>query len=145
MENIRLSTESDTAALAAIWHASVRATHDFLSAQDFSEIAILVEQHYLPATRVGVALDGQGRPLGFMGLSEAHVDSLFIDPASRGLGVGRRLIAHAARLAGKLSVDVNEQNEQAVGFYRHMGFETTGRSPLDDAGRPYPLLYMQQA
>jgi putative acetyltransferase len=145
MENIRLSNESDTAALVAIWRDSVRATHDFLSARDFEEIELLVAQHYLPATRVWVALDVEGCPRGFMGLSAAHVDALFIDPASRGQGVGRRLIAHAASLAGHLSVDVNEQNAQAVGFYRHMGFELTGRSPTDDAGRPYPLLHMRQA
>lgn len=144
MDHIRLSTPSDTGALAAIWRASVRATHHFLSEQDFSEIATLVAEHYLPATRLWVALGADGRPCGFMGLSGAHVDALFIDPASRGRGVGRRLLAHAASLAGPLSVDVNEQNLQAVDFYRHMGFIVTGRSPVDDAGRPYPLLHMRQ-
>jgi len=145
MEPIRLSVEADTAALAAIWRASVRATHDFLSEEHFREIDVLVSQHYLPATRLWVAQDADGRPRGFMGLSGAHVDALFVDPACRGGGVGRRLLAHAVALAGPLSVDVNEQNAQAVGFYRHMGFVETGRSPTDDAGRPYPLLHMRQA
>lgn len=144
MKHIRLSTASDTAALADIWRASVRATHDFLSEADFREIDTLVAEHYLPATRVWVALDEASRACGFLGLSGAHVDALFIDPASRGHGVGRRLLDHAQALAGPLSVDVNEQNLQAVGFYRHLGFETTGRSPHDDAGRPYPLLHMRQ-
>ena len=144
MSQIRLSTESDTAALADIWRASVRATHDFLQDADFREIDTLVAEHYLPATRVWVALDEAGRARGFLGLSGAHVDALFIDPDSRGQGVGRRLLAHAESLAGRLTVDVNEQNLQAVGFYRHMGFEATGRSPTDDAGRPYPLLHMRQ-
>lgn len=144
MSQIRLSTEADTAALADIWRASVRATHDFLLEADFRDIDTLVAEHYLPATRVWVALDDTGRACGFMGLSGAHVDALFIDPASRGSGVGRRLLAHAESIAGRLSVDVNEQNLQAVGFYRHMGFAATGRSPTDDAGRPYPLLHMRQ-
>ena len=144
MDSIRLSTGDDIAALAAIWRASVRATHDFLLDADFREIDTLVSEHYLPATRVWVALDAQGRPRGFMGLSGAHVDALFIDPDCRGLGLGRRLLAHAEALHGRLSVDVNEQNDQAVGFYRHLGFTVTGRSPLDDAGRPYPLLHMRQ-
>ncbi len=142
--HIRLSTDSDTAALAAIWRASVRATHDFLSESDLREIDTLVAEHYLPANRVWVALDGAGRACGFMGLSGAHVDALFIDPASRGQGAGRRLLAHAGSIAGPLTVDVNEQNLQAVGFYRHLGFAATGRSPTDDAGRPYPLLHMRQ-
>ncbi|RZA34054.1 MAG: acetyltransferase [Lysobacteraceae bacterium] len=144
MHHIRLSTESDTPALAEIWRASVRATHDFLSESDFRDIDTLVSEHYLPATRVWVALDDTGQARGFLGLSGAHVDALFIDPASRGRGVGSRLLAHAQAIAGRLTVDVNEQNLQAVGFYRHRGFSVTGRSPQDDAGRPYPLLHMRQ-
>lgn len=144
MNHIRLSTESDTAALHDIWRASVRATHDFLSDSDFRDIDVLVAEHYLPATRVWVALDEHDRARGFLGLTGAHVDALFIDPASRGQGVGRRLLKHAEALVGRLTVDVNEQNQQAVGFYRHMGFALAGRSPRDDAGRPYPLLHMRQ-
>ncbi|MGI4843094.1 MAG: acetyltransferase [Janthinobacterium lividum] len=144
MQTIRLSTDADTAALTDIWRASVRATHDFLRDADFREIAALVAEHYLPATRVWVAADAAGRPCGFLGLTGAHVDALFVDPASRGQGTGRRLLAHAESIAGRLTVDVNEQNLQALGFYRHLGFTATGRSPTDDAGRPYPLLHMRQ-
>ena len=144
MHSIRLSTDCDTAALAAIWRASVRATHDFLSEHDFREIDRLVSAHYLPATQVWVALDDHHQPRGFMGLTGANVDTLFIDPDCRGLGIGRGLLNHAAAMAGPLTVDVNEQNGQAVGFYQHMGFVVTGRSPLDDAGRPYPIVHMRQ-
>ena len=42
-------------------------------------------------------------------------------------------------------VDVNEQNPQALGFYRHLGFEQVGRSPLDGQGRPFPLLHLRLA
>ena len=41
------------------------------------------------------------------------------------------------------TLDVNEQNPQAVGFYEHEGFVVAGRSPVDDAGRPFPLLHMR--
>ena len=144
MSYIRPSTESDNAALTDIWRASVRATHDFISEADFLELDILVSKHYLPGTRVWVAVDNNGQARGFLGLSGANVDSLFIDPASRGQGLGRDLLRHAESIAGRLSVDVNEQNRQAVGFYLHMGFRRTGRSPVDDAGRPYPILHMRQ-
>jgi putative acetyltransferase len=45
---------------------------------------------------------------------------------------------------GATKVDVNEQNDQAVGFYRHMGFEVTGRSAVDDLGQPFPVLHMKR-
>lgn len=32
---------------------------------------------------------------------------------------------------------------EARGFYEHLGFRTVRRTPLDEQGRPYPLLYME--
>lgn len=40
-------------------------------------------------------------------------------------------------------VDVNEQNNEAVGFYLHLGFHQTGRSELDSMGKPFPLLNLE--
>ena len=56
---------------------------------------------------------------------------LFIDADQRGKGVGKALLTHAETLHDELQLDVNEQNPQASGFYRHYGFVITGRSPLD--------------
>ena len=78
-----------------------------------------------------------------MGMSEHNIDSLFIAPDQRGKGIGKQMIAHAQKLHNPLTVDVNEQNVQAVGFYRHLGFVETGRSEKDDQGRPYPLLHLR--
>jgi putative acetyltransferase len=44
---------------------------------------------------------------------------------------------------GATQLDVNEQNEQAVGFYRRLGFEVVGRSAEDGLGQPFPLLHMK--
>ena len=57
--------------------------------------------------------------------------------------VGKTLLQHAISEHNVRKVDVNEQNEQAVQFYKHMDFEVTGRSPLDSLGKPFPLLHMQ--
>ena len=43
-----------------------------------------------------------------------------------------------------LTVNVNEQNASGAGFYQRLGFEVIGRSPVDDAGRPYPLLHLRR-
>jgi hypothetical protein len=40
------------------------------------------------------------------------------------------------------SVEVNEQNSLAIGFYRRMGFEVAGRSPVDAQGLAFPILHM---
>lgn len=132
------------AALAEVWRAAVLATHHFLAPADFAEIEDLVRSRYLPETELWVAATDDGRPIAFMGLSGAHIDSLFVDPAHHGRGVGRRLVSHALDLAGpELTVDVNEQNGSALAFYGRLGFRRIGRSPVDDAGRPYPLLHLK--
>jgi putative acetyltransferase len=38
---------------------------------------------------------------------------------------------------------VNEQNEQALGFYLHAGFSVVHRSEKDALGMPYPILHMK--
>ncbi|WP_448950015.1 acetyltransferase [Labrys neptuniae] len=144
MITIRLSQPADLPFLLEIWRGSVRATHDFLLPGDFEAIEKLVANDYLPAAPLHVAVDDADRLLAFMGLTDRNIDSLFIDPAKRGQGIGTLLVGHAREQGeGALTVDVNEQNAQAVGFYRHLGFVETGRSAQDGDGRPYPLLHMR--
>ena len=88
------------------------------------------------------AKDGDGEIQGFCGVHDGNIEMLFISPDARGKGVGAILAAHAINEQGASKVDVNEQNEQALGFYRHIGFKVTGRSPLDRQRKPYPLLHM---
>lgn len=138
---IRPGHSGDAPRNLEIWRGAVDATHDFLSPEHRAEIEVMVAG-WLPIADLWVLVDEADRPLGFMALSDTHVDALFVDAALHGQGLGRRLISHARSLHDRLSLDVNEQNPGAVGFYERMGFERTGRSPTDDQGRPYPLVHM---
>jgi putative acetyltransferase len=92
-----------------------------------------------------VLADPDDAPAGFMGLVGADVAALFLDPDRRGQGGGGRLVEHAQVLhPGDLTVDVNEQNPEARGFYEALGFVVVSRSPLDSDGRPFPLLHMRR-
>ena len=140
---IRPSTPADIEPLFALWHAAVVATHDFLSPEDRAEIAAIVRTSYLPAAELTVAADAADRPLGFLGMDGAHIESLFVDPAHHRAGSGRALIDHARARHAVLTVSVNEQNPGATAFYERVGFVRTGRSPVDDAGRPFPLIHLR--
>lgn len=144
MLEIRMSRPSEAAEIIQIWKNSVDATHDFLTAHDRHEIEKEVIG-FFSETPVWVAVNQEDHPLGFMFLDDGHLEALFVDAAARGLGVGKQLISHALALHPDLSVDVNEQNQQAVGFYHHMGFQVSGRSEHDNQGRPYPLLHLSKA
>lgn len=137
MINIRRSRHEEGEKLIAIWRRSVDATHDFLSNAYRAELEELVSD-FLPEAPLSVT--DQDEPVGFMLLTGEHMDALFIDPDVRGQGIGKMLVEHALTLAPGLTTNVNEQNTQAVGFYKKMGFKVTGRSEVDDLGKPYPLL-----
>ena len=137
--SIRRSRPDEGDKLIAIWCRSVDATHDFLSKAYRRELEELVRA-FTPVDPLWVAVYKEDQPIAFMLLTGDHMDALFVDPDVRGCGVGRLLIAHALSLTPTLTTNVNEQNEQAVGFYQRMGFNVTGRSETDDLGQPYPLL-----
>lgn len=138
-------TEAEYPRLVAIWEASVRATHDFLTEADIQVIKPLLRHEYLGAVDLAGARDEEGTLVGFLGTSGRRIEMLFVAPERRGEGVGRTLVEHAVGRLGCVEVDVNEQNPQAVGFYLRMGFRVAGRSPRDGQGNPFPLLHLTLA
>lgn len=131
-------------ALADVWERSVRATHDFLLPGEVERLCAVVPDALEGVPRLLVAEEA-GTPVGFLGADGDFVEMLFVDPGWRGRGVGRVLMSRATEALGAREVSVNEQNPQAVGFYEHLGFSAYRRTPVDDDGRPYPLLYMRLA
>jgi putative acetyltransferase len=143
---IRRAQLTEHAALVMLWERSVRATHDFLAEADIVFLRPLVAEYFAgSATHIWVLTDEENVPIGFLGLAGDSIAALFMDPAHRGQGAGRRLVSHAQELrGGALTVDVNEQNVDARGFYEALGFAVVGRSPVDDMGLPFPILHMRR-
>jgi GNAT superfamily N-acetyltransferase len=62
----------------------------------------------------------------FLGRPGMYLEDLYVTPAWRGHGVGRRLLAHVARAAverghGRMEWSVLDWNELALGVYRRIG------------------------
>jgi GNAT superfamily N-acetyltransferase len=83
-----------------------------------------------------------GRPEGFavffpnystfLARPGLYLEDLYVRPGARGVGLGRHLLEHLARIAverqwGRLEWRVLDWNEPSIGFYRKLGAE-----PLDD-------------
>ncbi|WP_326566727.1 acetyltransferase [Amycolatopsis rhabdoformis] len=129
--------------LVEIWRSSVEATHDFLTPEDVSFFAERVPG-YFPGVDLTVAtVDGVAA--GFSGTAYGELAMLFVHADHRGAGIGSALLRKAFAEFPVLTVDVNEQNPQALGFYLHHGFVVVGRSELDSEGRPFPLLHLRRA
>ena len=142
--DIRRAIPTDRDVLLDIWLRSVRATHTFVSEEDIRSMIPQVRDYLASsAPEFWVLCDDSGAIMGFMGMSGSIMESLFLAPEFHRRGGGRRLVQHAQELRGELTVDVNEQNPAAHQFYEACGFVVVGRSELDDAGRPFPLLHMR--
>lgn len=138
---IRKIEKADYPRLVEIWESSVSATHDFLKKEDFEYYKRNLPTYFLYVALYGFEQDG--KLVGFMGIAEGNLEMLFIDSYNRGKGVGKHLITYAIDKLQVEKVDVNEQNDQAVGFYKHIGFKVCSRSEVDGDGKAYPILHMQ--
>jgi putative acetyltransferase len=135
--------ESEYPEVVEVWEASVRATHHFLKEEDIVYFKPLILNEYLKAVDLRAVKNDQQQIIGFLGVAEGKIEMLFIHPDARGKGVGKLLVDYAVHHMEVSKVDVNEQNEQAVGFYERIGFKVVSRSELDALGMPYPILHME--
>ena len=87
----------------------------------------------------------------FVGRPGLYLEDLYVRPAHRGRGVGRRLLAHLARIAvergcGRFEWSVLDWNEPAIASYRR-----AGAAPMDGwtvyrlAGEPLRKLAAEAA
>lgn len=142
-DGVDVVREEDLPRLVEVWEASVRASHDFLSDDDIVGYRPIVRDQLFGSMELYGVRDDAGTLVAFSGVAGGKLEALFVDPDWFGMGIGTRLVRHAVEERAATTVDVNEQNPRALGFYRRMGFEVVGRSELDELGNPYPLLHLR--
>ena len=104
----------------------VVATEESLRASLFgARPAAEVVLAYSDRTPVGFALYFHNYST-FLGRSGLYLEDLFVVPAWRGRGVGRKLLSHLASIAveracGRMEWAVLDWNESALGFYQRLG------------------------
>jgi len=133
---------SDYLELLAVWEDSVRATHSFISEEDIAFFKPIVINQAFPAVSLKCVKSAKGDILGFIGVKEDKIEMLFVLSDELGKGIGKALLTDAIDTKSVSKVDVNEQNPNAVAFYQYLGFRVINRSPVDDMGKPFPILHM---
>jgi len=108
-------TRAFEARLEAEWYPPLREQHPEGSGEGYDAILVALLHHVITAPDDVVATHP----------AHLHIDLL---PRVQGAGVGRRLMdtmhdACRARGAGGLHLGVSRQNERALAFYRHLGYE----------------------
>lgn len=138
---IRKAGLTEHAAILELWQRSVKATHHFLTSQDIAKLYQGLKNEWLSQVALFV-LEVDDEIVGFIGSDGNKIEMLFIDDIHRGKGYGERLIHFMKNQYPCILLDANEQNQQAVRFYKKQGFCIIGRSELDSQGNPFPLLHM---
>jgi ribosomal protein S18 acetylase RimI-like enzyme len=121
---IREFTAGDADAVVALWEAAdlVRPWND--PRKDIARKRSVADGLFVVATEddrvVGVVMGGYDGHRGW-------VNYLAVDPAARGGGLGRALMAeveHRLRARGcpKINLQVRDTNTEVLAFYRHLGF-----------------------
>ena len=125
-----------------IWRKSVEKTHIFLEKNDIEDISKYVPLA-LEKIPILLVIEQEEIEVGFLGIEEDKIEMLFLNPDSIGKGFGKELVKYAKENYKITKVSVNEQNPNAIKFYKKMGFEIYNRREVDDMGNPFPILDMR--
>lgn len=129
----------DLEQIAALWVAGWQATMPDI---DFAARLPWFCEHMASLMRDGYALtcavDGSGQVVGFTAVSEqeGHLAQIAVHPDWWGSDVADRLIVAAKQRAGRLTLDVNQENPRAVRFYEKHGFRRLRADVNSASGRP---------
>lgn len=121
-------------ALVDVWQRSVR-TSD-LSARGRSSRMLPYASGYLANVATLLVARHEGHEIGFLGIDEAGIETVFVDPDWRGRGIGRMLVERAVNVFGARDAAVGEDSPQATAFFAHLGFATWPLMGADEDGLP---------
>jgi putative acetyltransferase len=127
--------------LLKIWETSVRLTHAFLSENDVQTFMPIVKDEIKNIEKLVVAVE-HNINTAFIGVRNDKIEMLFVAAEYRNNGIGSLLVKYAIDNFDVKYVDVNEQNEQAIIFYKKHNFNLISRSETDEYGNPYPILHL---
>ena len=105
-----------------IWlHGNLDA-HAFIAASFWTEHFEMVHD-LLPQAELYVhENENTGQIDGFIGLTENHIEGIFVAKSARSKGIGRALSEYAKSRKPRLDLSVYQKNERALAFYRHEQF-----------------------
>ena len=120
---IRRAEPGDATGIGDVWLTSWRATFDFEPSHPDDDVRRWIATELLPHDETWVAVDGHGRVVGLMAVSDEMLEQLYLAPAWIGRGLGRRLVALAKeRRPAGLDLYCFAVNDRARHFYEREGF-----------------------
>ena len=119
---IRKFETRDLDAVTQIWlHGNLDA-HAFIAASFWTEHFEMVRD-LLPQAELYVHENEATRQIdGFIGLTENHIEGIFVVKSARSKGIGKALLEYVKSRKPRLTLSVYQKNERALAFYRREQF-----------------------
>lgn len=119
---IRKFESRDLDAVMQIWlHGNLDA-HPFIPASFWTDHFEMVRD-MLPQAELYVHENEAPRQIdGFIGLTENHIEGIFVAKAARSKGIGKALLKYAKSRKPRLTLGVYQKNERALAFYQREQF-----------------------
>ena len=143
---IRKFESRDLDAVMQIWlHGNLDA-HPFIPASFWTDHFEMVRD-MLPQAELYVHENVDTRQIdGFIGLTENHIEGIFVAKAARSNGIGKALLDHVKPLKPRLTLGVYQKNERALAFYRREQFVVQSEGIDEDTNEAdIQMLWMRQA
>lgn len=129
---IRKFQETDTRQIMEIWLKGNEEAHPFIPKEYWHSNFSMVQEQLLQAEIY--VCETEGTIQGFIGMTGEYIAGIFVDSASRCLGIGTQLLEYAKELHSALTLSVYEKNTRAAAFYLRKGFSILERSEDKDTG-----------
>ena len=119
---VRKFETQDLDTVMQIWlHGNLDA-HAFIPAS-FWEAHFEMVRDMLPQAELYVHENEATRQIdGFIGLTENHIEGIFVAKAARSKGIGKALLDYAKSRKPCLTLSVCQKNQRALAFYRREQF-----------------------
>ena len=133
-------------AVMQIWLHSNLDAHAFIAAS-FWEAHFEMVRDMLPQAELYVHEDASTRQIdGFIGLTENHIEGIFVAKAARSKGIGKALLDYAKSRKPRLDLSVYQKNERALAFYRREQFVVQSEGIDEDTNEAdIQMLWSRQA
>ena len=143
---IRKFETRDLDTVMQIWlHGNLDA-HAFIAASFWTEHFEMVRD-LLPQAELYVHENEDTRQIdGFIGLTENHIEGVFVAKAARSKGIGKALLEYAKSRKPCLTLSVYQKNQRALAFYRREQFTVQSEGIDEDTSEAeIQMLWTRQA
>ena len=143
---IRKFETQDLDVVMQIWlHGNLDA-HAFIPASFWTDHFEMVRD-MLPQAELYVHENEDNQEIdGFIGLTENHIEGIFVAKAARSKGIGKALLEYTKSRKPSLTLSVYQKNERAIAFYRREQFAVQAKGIDEDTNEAeIQMLWTRQA